>query len=131
MQTVRLNFYGYTWEDFRWQISNLKGILLVYRGKLDMEGFTVMEEILHISNTSVKELYETPLMDEIKKNIPSTDMIFFSYADVDTEVAAQVESLLVEKVKPRYSISIKASRDIIIESSGNCALLPSVIIANQ
>lgn len=131
MQTVKLNFYGYTWEDFKWQVANLKGILLVYRGKLDHEGFAVMEEILYIGNTSINELYETPLINEIKKGINPTDMLFFSYAEVDENVAIEVESLLVNKVKPRYSKVDGATRELTIECQGNCTLLPSVVISNN
>lgn len=131
MQIVRLNFYGYTWETFKWQIANQKGILLTYRGKLHPEGSAVMEEILHIGYTSIKELYETSLFDEIKKNMTPTDMIFYSYANIDKSIATEVESLLVETVKPRYNNDSKASQNIIIENRGNCALLPELIISNK
>ena len=46
MQVISLDFKGYTWERFMWQVAYQKGILLVYRGKLDAEGFAMMQEIL-------------------------------------------------------------------------------------
>ena len=131
MQAVRLHFYGYTWEDYWWQISNKQGIVIVYRGKLDPEEGVVMEEILHISSTSVKDIHDNSIMTEIKKSMEPKDMLFFSYSEVDSEIANDVKNLLVDKVRPHFNKVCTTSRNLTIESSGKCALLPDVIISNK
>ena len=69
MQVVRLHFYGYTWERFRWQIAHQRGVLIVYRGKLDAEGYVKMKEILYIAHSTVHELYQSPVIDSIMQRV--------------------------------------------------------------
>ena len=128
MQIVKLNFWGYTWEQFRLQIDYQQGILLVYRGFLDAEGFVRMKEIVYVDYSNIHELYHTPVMSSIKESIVSGEMLFFSLAEVDQEIANDVKALLVDAVKPMFNERVEViNSKISIECIGNCDLLPHII----
>lgn len=59
MKTIRLHFHGYTWEDYAFQISSLRGIFVIYKGKLDLEGAVLLQDILYIGyHQGIYEMYD-------------------------------------------------------------------------
>lgn len=127
MNLIKLYFWGYTWEQFRGQIGQRKGILLVYKGIKDAEGFVVMKELVYIDYTSINELYENPVMDVIKKSMAPEEMLFYSMADVDERIAKEVLALLHGSVKSVLNEKVTVKSDLVIECSGKCDMLPHII----
>ena len=127
MNLVKLYFWGYTWDQFRGQIGRRKGILLVYKGIKNAEGFVVMKEIVYIDYTSIDELYENPVVDAIKASIAPEEMVFYSMADVDECIAKEVSGLLLNAVKSVFNERVLVKSDLVIECNGKCDLLPHII----
>lgn len=124
MKTVKLEFWGYTWESFKGQIPDSSYIYLIYRGYLDSEGFVKMSQLLYIDYAIMTELYESTMMSQIKKNLSSTDMLFFSYAKVDEDIALDVRNLLINRIPTPYNQAIPSPNNLVIETSGNCEFVP-------
>lgn len=127
MTRIKLNFWGYTWEDFVPQISERKGIFLVYKGKLDNEGFVKVTELLYIDYTKASLLYPSEIIDSIKKELNKTEMLFFSFANVDERIADEVLKFILSKISTSYNQKTVCTSCFIIESTGNCDFFPPII----
>ena len=131
MKRVELLFYGYTWEEYAFQISSLQGIFIIYRGKIDSEGFVVIEEVLYVGyHHGIIELYEQGIIESLKDYIASTERIFMSYAEVKLEsVGLDVASVIRNEVRPKYkSEETKKVSDYHLICKGNCELIPQEIV---
>lgn len=130
MKQVELNFYGYTWEEYAFQISGLKGIFIVYKGRLDPEGLIELKEVLYIGyHKGLIELYDQKIIESIKQFITSSDRIFLSYAEVPLDiVGSEIASMIIEVVHPKHSLkSAGCASDIRVICKGSCNLIPEII----
>lgn len=134
MKEIRLKFYGYTWEDYAFQISNLRGIFFIYKGNLDYEGAIVLKDILYVGyHHGIYEMYDEGCMNQIKNFVTANDRIFLSYAEVpDGEDGKVVEQFLRRSVKPRIGgEEASESSEILIDCEGACALFPEEILSKE
>lgn len=134
MKEIRLKFYGYTWEDYAFQISNLRGVFFIYKGNLDYEGAVVLKNILYVGyHHGIYEMYDEGCMNQIKNYVTANDRIFLSYAEVpDGEDGKVVEQFLRRSVKPRIGgEEASGSSEIRIVCEGACALLPKEILSKE
>ncbi len=128
MRRIWLNFQGYTWDSFRWQIAHMKGIVLVYRGKLDHEGFITLLEIIYIFYGSTGGSNNDNMIERIRGDLAPDEMLFYSIAEIDVQVADLVVESLVYYISPRYNEKINNRIDgVMLECSGKCGLLSDVL----
>ena len=131
MRVVRLHFYGYTWEEYAFQISSLTGIFIVYSGNLTSDGEIALDNVLYIGyHSGIFELYEKGIFDNIEGFVPKGGRIFLSYAEVPS--CSNPEDLVccIENVAhPKYIKEKKpCTVNMKITCSGNCALIPKETI---
>lgn len=131
MKKIALTFYGYTWEEYAFQISSLKGLLVVYKGKLDHEGFVDINEVLYVGyHYGILELYDDNIIDSLKQYMDSGERLFLSYAEVPSDADGETISSLISKaVHPKYKKKmINCDGQMKIICQGNCELIPQEII---
>lgn len=131
MKRITLNFYGYTWEDYAFQISSLKGIFIVYKGIIDPEGFIDIKELLYVGyHNGIIELYEKNIIEAIKQYVNSSERIFLSYAEVPPEEdGIALASLMVNGAHPKYCLNATTpTSNVLLICEGNCKLIPEEII---
>ena len=126
---VTLHFYGYTWEEYAFQISGLKGIFVIYNGKLDSDGAIVIHEILYVGfHNGILEMYDDDIISQIKNYVNEGERIFMSYAEVpDLINSKDIETILKTKLKPKFGVVNKKTElvnDLNIICKGSCALFP-------
>lgn len=132
MRKFELYFYGYTWEEYAFQISSLKGIFVIYQGRLDSEGFIDIKEILYVGyHNGIVGLYENGVINSIKHYLEPGNRLFLSYAETPTDdVGDNLASIIASVVKPKYNP--KGVRndflDTQIVNKGYCKLIPENII---
>ena len=134
MKEIRLKFHGYTWEDYAFQISSLRGIFVIYKGKLDLEGAVLLQDILYIGyHQGIYEMYDEGCMDQIKNFVTANGRIFLSYSEVPAGVdGEEVEQFLRRTVKPRFGGEETAgSSEMQIVCGGACALFPKEILSKE
>ena len=124
MKHYNLEFQGYTWDRFFHVIADKQGILAIYSGRLDGEGMIKMDSLLSVSyEERFGNMYDSNRVEEFRNKIEPTQMLFYSYADVDKEVGKEfsgyINSLLnKEETNNKYEI----------HCSGACALFPEIIV---
>lgn len=123
MQKVVLDFWGYTWDEFRGLVGDLLGIVLVYKGRLDSEGFPKMEELLFIDYSSINKIADSEVGRKIRGAIKDNDRLFFSYAEVSADLAHDVLSKLIYNNQPRYNNINTKSNNLIVVCKGCCELV--------
>lgn len=123
MRTIDLYFWGYTWNDYKSQIDNTLGILLIYRGGLDSEGIPVMKELLYIGYGTINRIVGSDKWQTIMSVLHPCDMLFYSYAEVDDSVVKDVLAVLIEKGKPKINDNIQNPVEVMIKCHGSCAFL--------
>lgn len=124
---ITLHFYGYTWEEYAFQISNMKGIFVVFSGKLTGDGVINLNEVLYIGyHTGISEMYEKHIFDQLKPLIKNNERIFLSYSEVPDDVDfSTIESKLIQSVNPRIIKIYEPKADTIrIICEGNRGLIP-------
>lgn len=135
MKKVTLTFYGYTWEEYAFQISSLKGLFVVYKGRLDNEGYVDIKEVLYVGyHNGIIELYDDNIIDSLKQYMDFGERLFLSYAEVPSDTDGETISSLISKAvhsiyKKEKKEKIKnSSEQITITCKGNCELIPQEII---
>lgn len=132
MKEVTLTFYGYTWEDYAFQISSLKGLFVVYKGKLDHEGYVDIKEVLYVGyHNGIIELYDDNIIDSLRQYMDTGERLFLSYAEVPSDAdGGTISSLISKAVHPKYKKknNKNSSEQFTITCKGNCELIPQVII---
>ena len=132
MKKVTLTFYGYTWEEYAFQISSLKGLFVVYKGRLDHNGYVDIKEVLYVGyHNGIIELYDDNIIDSLKQYMDFGKRLFLSYAEVPSDTDGETISSLISKaVHPKYKkeIIINSSEQVTIICKGNCELIPQEII---
>lgn len=134
MKEIELKFYGYTWEDYAFQISSLRGIFFIYKGNLDYEGAVVLKDILYVGyHYGIYEMYDQGIMNKIKEYVGVNDRIFLSYSEVpDYENGHEIEAFLRKAVKPRFNVDeMTKPSDIHIICNGACALFPEELLSKK
>lgn len=132
MKLVELNFYGYTWEEYSFQISSLQGIFIIYNGGLDAEGFVKLNQVLYIGyHKGLIELYDQKVFESIRQFVAPSERVFISYAEVLNDVVGNdLVSMINNAVKPLYmNKAIKNVYDYKLICKGNCDLIPKEIIS--
>ena len=132
MKVVELNFYGYTWEEYAFQISGLQGIFIIYKGILDAEGFVVLNKVLYIGyHNGLIELYNQKVFESIRQFVAPSERIFLSYAEVLNDVVGNdLATLINNEVNPLYkNKETKIVSDYKLICKGNCDLIPKEIIS--
>lgn len=70
MIQYNLDFQGYTWDKFFHVIADKQGILAIYGGKLESEGFVKMDSLLSVSyEERFGSLYESKKLEELRNQI--------------------------------------------------------------
>ena len=131
MRTFELYFYGYTWEEYAFQISSLKGIFVIYQGCLDSEGSIDIKDLLYVGfHNGIISLYENGIMDSLKKYVEPRNRLFLSYAEIPADVDGEkLVSILKRAVKPKFNpnSSISDYPNTKLVNKGNCKLIPEEI----
>ena len=131
MKVIELNFYGYTWEEYAFQISSLQGIFIIYKGRIDAEGFIDLNQVLYIGyHKGLIELYDQNVIECIRRLVAPSERIFLSYAEVHSDVVGNdMASLINNEVKPLYkNKEIREVSDYKLICKGNCDLIPKEMI---
>ena len=134
MKEIRLNFYGYTWEEYAFQVSNIKGLFVIYKGQLDKEGFVSLQDILYVGyHHGIYEMYDEGCMNQIRHFIDPNDRIFLSYSEIPLDVDGKaVETILRNSIKPRFVRETEMiPSEIEIICDGACALFPEGLISKE
>lgn len=124
---ITLHFYGYTWEEYAFQVSCLKGIFVVFSGKLSGDGDIVLNDILYIGyHTGISEMYEKRIFDQLKPLVKDNERIFLSYSEVPEDVDFSIiESKIVQSVNPKLNRVLEpTANNIKIVCEGNRGLIP-------
>ena len=124
MKEYKLQFLGYTWDDYFYVISNKSGILVVYRGNLDNEVAVRLDEIVYVDEADeLGYIYASNEFKKVKERISVYDKLFYSYAEIDPTDREKIKDTLSHYLsdKGSYKSSIK------IECRGACALFPKEI----
>ena len=132
MKVVELKFYGYTWEEYVFQISSLQGIFIIYKGKIDAEGFVKLNQVLYVGyHKGLIELYDQKVFESIRQFVAPSERIFISYAEVLNDVVGNdLASMINNVVTPLYkNKEIKTVSDYKLICKGNCDLIPKEIIS--
>ena len=132
MSEIKLRFYGYTWEDYAFQISSLRGVFVIYKGKLDYEGAVVLKDILYVGyHHGIYEMYDDGTMNQIKEYVDDNDRIFLSYAEVpDDDKGREIDFYLRDIMKPRFGIKEVERHSVLhINCEGACALFPNELLS--
>lgn len=124
MKQYKLEFQGYTWDKFFHVIADKKGILAIYGGKLDNEGQVKMKSLLSVSyEERFSDLFDSKRVNEFRNKISPTQMLFYSYADVDKEVGKDISDYINSLLNKE-----KTNDEFEVLCSGACALFPEKII---
>lgn len=127
---ITLHFYGYTWEEYAFQISTMKGIYVVYRGKLGIEGEVELHDVLYIGyHGSMSEMYDCGVIDFFKSQPSPYDRIFLAYAEFhDIAKGRDLAKKLNDAMHSMMTSSdIDTLDNVKIYCEGSCALLPKEI----
>ena len=130
---VTLHFFGYTWEEYAFQISSLKGLFVIYNGKLDSEGAIVINDILYVGyHNGILEMYDGNIISQIKNYVNEGERIFMSYAEVPDVISGKdIEMILKTKLRPKFGVidyNAELVNDLNIICKGSCALFPKELL---
>lgn len=131
MRKFELYFYGYTWEEYAFQISSFKGVFVVYQGRLDSEGGIDIKDILYVGfHNGIIDLYENGVINSIRQYIEPGNRLFISYAETPTDDDGDnLASIISSVVKPKYNPKGVRSDllNIQLVNKGNCKFIPNTI----
>lgn len=131
MRKFELYFYGYTWEEYAFQISSFKGVFVIYQGRLDSEGLIDIKDILYVGyHNGIIDLYENGVINSIKQYLEPGNRLFLSYAETSTdEDGDNLASIIASVVKPKYNPRGGRSDFLNIQlvNKGYCNLIPNII----
>ena len=124
MKLYELKFEGYTWDKFFHVIADKQGILAIYSGRLDNEGQVKMDSLLSVSyEERLGNFYNSDKINGIRNKINPTQMLFYSYADVDKVVGKDISDYINSLLNKE-----KTNEEFEVLCSGACALLPEKIV---
>lgn len=131
-EVKKIEFYGYTWDEYFYVISEKRGVLVTYRGALDSEGALNIDEPLFIEGAKrLRDIYESAIMQEIRyEACLKGSKLFFSYAEID-ENYSEIAAYLNEIIKPRYNNNMGLTEMKMALCKGACALFPDKIISKE
>ena len=72
-------------------------------------------------------MYQSSVIDSIMQRVNQEEMLFFSHAEVNEDIADDIVSILVNAVRPALNKGVNLRTGFIVESRGNCELIPNVI----
>ena len=127
--TVKLHFEGSIADSLRQRLPQYSGIYLVYRGRFDVkENLFYCREILYIGQASnIRDRISSHnLRSDFLAARGKDEVIFYSYAPLETSSLNEVEGALIYAMKPRLNNEGKESyaySPVHIMSDGACALL--------
>lgn len=125
MKHYKLDFQGYTWDEYFYVIADKQGILVTYRGCLDNEGSIKIEEIVCVGESDcLRLLYESKDFQVIRNKISGGDRLFFSYAEKNSTDRKEVVDVLKHHLQPNSNIESMVK----ISCKGACALFPNEIL---
>ncbi len=131
MKKFELYFYGYTWEEYAFQISSLKGIFVIYQGRIDSEGLIDIKDILYVGyHNGIIDLYDNGVINSIKQYLEPGNRLFLSYAETSTdEDGKYLASIIASVVKTKYNPEGVRSdfMNTQLVNKGNCKLIPNNI----
>ena len=124
MKNYILEFQGYTWDKFFHVIADKQGILAIYSGRLDSEGFVKLDSLLSVSyEENFGSLYESKKIDELRNIVSPSHMLFYSYAYIDKKVGKDISDYINFLINKKYPYTKYK-----IHCSGACALFPDIIV---
>jgi hypothetical protein len=127
MKKYKLEFLGYTWDQFFQMIADKQGILVVYGGRLDSEGSVKMESMLSLSwEKRLGDVYDSQKLARIRTQLSANLMLFYSYAEIDEANGTIIVQHLINKLSNQNEI---VGSDLKIKCTGACALFPKDEIA--
>lgn len=128
MKKYKLEFHGYTWDEYFYVIANKPGIVVVYKGGLDSEGAIRLDNIIYVDGADeIGQVYEGKMFKDIRNKVSNTDRLFFSYAEMKAESRKEVVSTLRGLLKLENG-NINTSKQE-IKCKGACALFPKEILS--
>ena len=123
IKTYRLEFQGYTWDQYFHVIADKKGLLVIYSGNLDREGNASMNEILDIRwEKKFGNIYDD--LDCFRAQLRQGHMLFFSYSEIGQEVGKEVIKY-IDYLKNNPNVPEVNRLDLHCE--GACALFPDLM----
>ena len=124
MKQYNLEFQGYTWDKFFHVIADKQGLLAIYSGRLDNEGQVKMDSLLSVSyEERFGNMYDSNSVEELRNKILPTQMLFYSYAEVDKEVGKDISDYINSLLNKE-----KTNDEFDIHCTGSCALFPEIFI---
>ena len=129
MKEIELNFYGYTWEKYAYQIAGKPGIYIVYSGHLDPEGFVVMNRVLYVGyHKRCADILDNEIIDVLRSSLVNYDNLFFSYAVYPSEKEGkEIAALIMNSLNLNKVKLVKDKVDKKIVCKGKCELIPNEI----
>lgn len=129
MKDYDLYFHGYSWEEYFHVISNKSGILVVYKGYLDKEGFVNMKDIIYIDEADkIGDLYCSEKFDLIRKKLAPIDRLFFSYAEMPKNGRKDIAAFLNMFFKLGNIHKDRLQTRLLCK--GACALFPQELLSD-
>ncbi len=130
MKDVELFFYGYTWEEYAYQIEDHSGVYVVYSGHLDSEGLVVIKKLLYIDYYKrFSEFFDGDIFSTLKAYLKHNERLFFSYAEyLSEEEGREIVSWIKKSLnmsKKDFNSNKKIKKII---SKGDCKFIPNEII---
>ena len=125
----KLHFEGSIADSFRQRLPQYSGIYLVYRGRFDSkENLFYCREIIYIGQASNirGRINNHDRRNDFLAARGKDEVIFYSYAPLETSVLDIVEGALIFVMKPRLNNNGKdtyAYQPVHVMSDGACALL--------
>lgn len=130
---IFLHFYGYTWEEYSFQLPSMKGIYVVYGGKLSCEGEIELHNVLYIGfHESISEMFDRGVFENIRRQSSPYDRFFLAYAEFhDIEKGKAIVQKLNDAVQVMHPMITSSDADTLgnvkIYCEGSCALFPKEI----
>lgn len=128
---IKLYFQGYTWDEYFYIIANKPGILVVYKGGLDCDGYVKMDEILYVDGAEkMSDLYLSERFIIIRKRISPRDRLFFSYAEMKGEGRKEVVACLNKRLNLIESNGLP-NNSVQLLCEGAYALFPEELLSKE
>lgn len=137
MKEFNLNFDGSILDENREHLPSHSGIYLVYRGTLNSERTRLhCKEIIYIGqSTDIRRCNKNhESRSRFLERLEDNEVLFYSYAPINSDDLKRVEAALVYKQKPLLNDQLKDNflyPPTHIISSGACALLEKDFIVGS
>lgn len=134
MRQYKLYFEGSILDDDRSNLPTYSGIYLVYRGLLTPDKKSLIcSDIIYIGQAEDirRRLSVHNKRTDFLNSLKEGEVLFYSYAKVEQENLDRIENALIYKFKPTLNDNGKDHfpyPSTIIDSDGQCALLPKHIV---